>query len=69
MIQEIQSFVRIGDLMGLNKYLTVLEVHNPQFRDIVRQLMLLGKEFRLTELKKIINLTAEKCNDDEQKTI
>jgi len=69
MIQEIQSFVRIGDLMGLNKYLTVLEVHNPQFRDIVRQLMLLGKEFRLTELKKIINPTAEKCNDDEQKTI
>jgi CheY-like chemotaxis protein len=62
-LETINGYVRIGDLLGLNQYLTELSKINPEFQDFIRRIMLLSSEFRLTEIKKILNLTTEKLND------
>jgi signal transduction histidine kinase/purine-cytosine permease-like protein/ActR/RegA family two-component response regulator len=67
--EEINGYVRIGDLLGLNQYLHHLENNNPQFQEFAHRLLLLSKEFRIAEIKKIMNLTVEKNNDYVQKSL
>ena len=59
-LDAIHSYVRIGDLLGLNQYLTKYGENNPEYQGFVQHIMLLSSEFRLVEIKKILKLTTEK---------
>jgi signal transduction histidine kinase/CheY-like chemotaxis protein/purine-cytosine permease-like protein len=66
MLDTINSYVRIGDLSGLNRYLAEVEDGNPKLQGFIEQLLLLSNEFRLGELRKILTITTEKLNDYDQ---
>lgn len=66
MLDTINSYVRIGDLSGLNGYLNEVEDSNPKSQDFIQQLLLLSSEFRLGELRKMLTITTEKLNDYDQ---
>ena len=61
-LEGINAYVRIGDLMGLNQYLTELSQHKPEYRDFTQRILKLSSEFRLVDIKKLLNLTTEKIN-------
>jgi CheY-like chemotaxis protein len=61
-LEDINAYIRIGDLMGLNQYLTELSQHNPEHWDFTQRILKLSSEFRLVDIKKLLNLTAEKIN-------
>jgi CheY-like chemotaxis protein len=65
-IQELTGFVRIGDVLGLNRYLCELIQHHPEFTHFAQQIMTLSGEFRLVEIKKLLHIasTAAICIDD-----
>lgn len=54
-IQELMGFVRIGDILGMNQYLSVLIERQPEYASFSGNLMALAKEFRLVEIKKMLN--------------
>ncbi len=58
-IQELTAYVRIGDLLGLNQYLAELTLQHPEYAYFSQNLIRLGKEFRLVEIKKILHGTKE----------
>jgi signal transduction histidine kinase/FixJ family two-component response regulator/purine-cytosine permease-like protein len=53
-LDAINAFVRIGDLIGLNQYLLVLNESKPEHRDFTLSLLHLSKAFRLVEIKKML---------------
>ena len=63
MLATINSYVRIGDLSGLNQYLAEVVDSNPKPQDFIQQLLLLSSEFRLGELRQMLTITTEKLND------
>jgi CheY-like chemotaxis protein len=58
-LEQMNSYVRIGDLNGLNHYLVDLPQHHPEWSHFAQRVLLLSREFRLNDLKKIINTTTE----------
>ena len=64
-LKDINAYVRIGDLIGLNQYLTELNRHRPEYEDFAQRILLLSSEFRLVDIKKLLNLTTEKINGYE----
>ncbi|GAB4260483.1 MAG: ATP-binding protein [Methylomicrobium sp.] len=50
-IEELAAFIRIGDLLSLNKSLDRL---HPQYPDFSRRVKALSSEFRIGEIKKIL---------------
>lgn len=61
-LEDINAYVRIGDLIGLNQYLTELNRHSPEYQDFIQRILKLSSEFRLVDIKKLLNLTTEKIN-------
>ncbi|MBK8815131.1 MAG: response regulator [Methylococcaceae bacterium] len=59
-LEELIGFVRIGDLLGFNRYLTELAGEKPEFGDFAQGLLALSGEFKLTDIKKILNQMTEK---------
>ena len=57
--QELNRFIRIGDLIGLNGYLAGLPQAYPEHVGFIQTLQTLSLEFRLTDLKKLIKPTSE----------
>jgi signal transduction histidine kinase/DNA-binding response OmpR family regulator len=53
-IQSLQAFVRIGDLLGLNKKLEELVKNNPEYLPLSQRIKVLTSEFRLAEIKKLL---------------
>jgi signal transduction histidine kinase/CheY-like chemotaxis protein len=53
MLQKLQAFVRIGDLLGLNKKLDELIKDNPEYKPLSLRIKTLTSEFRLAEIKKL----------------
>ncbi len=58
-LQELNRFIRIGDLMGLNAYLTKLNVMLPEHAAAIQQLQMLSAEFRLPELRQLMKSPLE----------
>ena len=54
-IEKLQHFVRIGDLMGLNKHLDILVKNQPEYRPFILRVKVLIKEFRIAEIKKLLS--------------
>jgi hypothetical protein len=54
MLQKLQAFVRIGDLLGLNKKLDELIKDNPEYKPLSLRIKTLTSEFRLAEIKKLL---------------
>lgn len=53
-LQTLQTFVRIGDLLGLNKKLEALAKTNPEYLPLSQRIKVLASEFRLAEIKKLL---------------
>lgn len=60
-IQELNGYVRIGDLLGLNHYLTALILRHPEYDQFGQELMTLAGKFRLVEIKKLL-----RCHSNDQ---
>ena len=54
-IEKLQHFVRIGDLLGLNKHLDILVKNQPEYRPFISRVKVLIKEFRIAEIKKLLS--------------
>lgn len=65
-METIIAHVRIGDLFGLNQYLSEISQTRPEHEDYYQRLLSLSNEFRLAELKTLINLTPEKADSHDQ---
>ena len=66
-IQELTAYVRIGDVRGLNQYLNELIQHHPEYTDFARRIMTLAGEFRLVEIKKMLqSATHTELNGHDQ---
>jgi signal transduction histidine kinase/CheY-like chemotaxis protein len=50
----LQAFVRIGDLLGLNKTLDELVKAYPEYQPLSQRIKILTREFRLAEIKKLL---------------
>lgn len=53
-LQTLNAFVRIGDLLGLSKKLEELVKNNPQYLPLSTRIKILSSEFRLAEIKKLL---------------
>ncbi|MEI6708513.1 MAG: ATP-binding protein [Methylococcales bacterium] len=53
-LQTLQTFVRIGDLLGLNKKLEALAKTNSEYLPLSQRIKVLASEFRLAEIKKLL---------------
>ncbi|MGZ8184606.1 MAG: hybrid sensor histidine kinase/response regulator [Methylobacter sp.] len=56
--KNLVHFVRIGDLLGLNKQLDELVKHQQQYRPLALRIKALASEFRIAEIKKLLALQA-----------
>lgn len=65
-IQALTGYVRIGDLLGLNHYLSELVQQYPDYDPFARQIMVLADQFRLVEIKQLLQITLEKVNGNDQ---
>ena len=54
-IEKLRHFVRIGDLLGLNKHLDILVKNQPEYRPFISRVKALIKEFRMAEIKKLLS--------------
>jgi CheY-like chemotaxis protein len=53
-LKDMDGYVKIGDLFGLNHYLTELVKQQPGYQDFARQYIDLASEFKLQEIKKLL---------------
>lgn len=52
-------YVRIGDLLGLNKQLDKLSAEQPEYQAFALKIRALTREFKVAEIKKLLNATPE----------
>jgi CheY-like chemotaxis protein len=66
-LQELDSYVRIGDLAGLKRYLATFIKTHPQYQGFAKDIQLLATEFRLNDIKQRLQLAYEEItkNDSE----
>lgn len=65
-IKELTGYVRIGDLQGLNQYLTQLIQHHPEYSYFAQRIMTLAGGFHMLEIKKLLHLTTEELNGNDE---
>jgi len=53
-IEKFVHFVRIGDLLGLNKHLDKLAKNQPEYYPFASRIKVLAGEFRIAEIKKLL---------------
>jgi hypothetical protein len=61
-LEELNSFIRIGDLFALNQYLIEFIRLSPEYEPFAQHVLLLSKEFRVGAIKKLLNQSMEKQN-------
>ncbi|NOT13253.1 MAG: response regulator [Methylococcaceae bacterium] len=59
-MNDLIAYVRIGDLHGLNRHLAELSRNKPEYQAFAQRIQLLSTEFRLLDIKKLLNQTTEK---------
>ncbi|MEE7628145.1 response regulator [Methylobacter sp. Wu8] len=65
-VQELTGYVRIGDLQGLNQYLTRLIQHHPEYSYFAQRMMSLAGEFDLLEIKKLLHIASEALSGNDR---
>jgi signal transduction histidine kinase/CheY-like chemotaxis protein len=65
-IQAINGFVRIGDLLGLNQYLNELIQQHPEFNYFARRIITLAGKFDMLEIKKILHSANEELSRNDR---
>ena len=65
-IQELTGYVRIGDLQGLNQYLTQLIQHHPEYTYFAQRIMTLAGGFHMAEIKKLLQITHEELSGNDR---
>jgi signal transduction histidine kinase/DNA-binding NarL/FixJ family response regulator/purine-cytosine permease-like protein len=65
-IQELTGYVRIGDLLGLNQYLTELIQRYPEYTHFAQRIMALAGEFRLVEIKNLLHVASEELTSNDE---
>lgn len=65
-IQELNGYVLIGDLLGLNQYLSELIQLHPEYTHFGQEIMKLAGEFRLIEIKKLLHTASEELAGNEE---
>lgn len=65
-LQELTGYVRIGDLRGLNHYLSELIQLHPEYTRFAQHMMTLAGEFRLVEIKKLLPVANEEYSDNDE---
>jgi CheY-like chemotaxis protein len=65
-IQELSGYVRIGDLLGLNYYLTELIQRHSEYTQFAQQIIVLAGEFRLVEIKKLLNIASKELTSNDK---
>jgi len=65
-IQELTGYVRIGDLQGLNQYLTQLIRHRPEYSYFAQRIMTLAGGFDMAEIKKLLHSASEELTGNDQ---
>jgi len=65
-IQELTGYVRIGDLQGLNQYLTQLIQHHPEYSYFAQRIMTLAGEFDLLKIKKLLHMASEELSGNDR---
>jgi signal transduction histidine kinase/DNA-binding response OmpR family regulator/purine-cytosine permease-like protein len=64
MLNELNNFVRIGDLLGLNQHLKTLLQSHPQHYQFIKEIQLLSSEFRLIDIKKRLQLACKEIQEN-----
>jgi len=65
-IQELTGYVRIGDLLGLNQQLNELIRQHQEHAHFAQSIMTLSNEFRLVEIKKILQHACEELTGNDE---
>ncbi|MGR9014239.1 MAG: hybrid sensor histidine kinase/response regulator, partial [Gammaproteobacteria bacterium] len=65
-VQELTGYVRIGDLQGLNHYLTELIRQRPEYLHFAQQILMLAGEFKLVDIKKLLSVANEDLINNEE---
>jgi DNA-binding response OmpR family regulator len=65
-ILELTGFVRIGDLLGLNRRLSELTLNQPEYNQFAQCIMKLAGEFRLVEIKKLLHTASEELASNDE---
>ncbi len=65
-IQELTGFVRIGDLLGLNRRLSELIRNQPEYTQFAQGIIKLAGEFRLVEIKKLLHSANEELASNDE---
>ena len=63
-IQALTAYVRIGDLLGLNHFLSQLMQGQPEYTHFGQEIITLAGQFRLVEIKKLLQLAGEEVSCD-----
>ena len=66
LLEALMAYVRIGDLFGLNHYLAEWLQEKPEHQNFGQRILLLSREFRLADIKKLLQLTAEEHYRDAE---
>jgi CheY-like chemotaxis protein len=61
----IDSYVKIGDLLGLNQYLADVTETGTEYQDFALYILMLSNEFRLAEIKKFLTVHHEKSTPNK----
>ncbi len=58
-IKQLMAFVQIGDLLGLKHQLNDLIMNEPRYKSFTQRIKSLANEFRIAEIKKLLNKADE----------
>ena len=65
MLDELNSYVRIGDMLGLKQALNQLIAQHPEQAQFAQQLLTLASEFKLLDIKSLLHLASEEHHPNE----
>ncbi|MDQ5939467.1 MAG: hypothetical protein QG557_415, partial [Pseudomonadota bacterium] len=66
-LHELDSYVRIGDLAALKRYLATLMKTHPQYQSFAQDIQSLATEFRLNDIKQQLQLALEELTQHDHK--
>jgi hypothetical protein len=58
-IRKLAEYVRIGDLLGLDKQLDTVSLNYPEYQPFVLKVKRLANEFRIAEIKNLLSVNSK----------
>ncbi|MGZ5008888.1 MAG: ATP-binding response regulator, partial [Methylobacter sp.] len=65
-VRELTGYVRIGDLLGLNQYLTGLIGQHPEYTYFAQRIITLASGFDMAEIKKLLQIANQEAGGNDQ---